>query len=115
LAGISFAMVGPHGVAEWRELLGAGTTDFAPETMATLRAIGLQTNLALAVLTGGAIAVAFFRACRAQALEQALPIAIVASMLLSPHAYLQDASSFVVAASFSGSGPLIAAAVLPWP
>lgn len=115
LAAISFLMVGPGGVAEWRELLAANTTDFAPETMATLRAIGLQTSVVFTVAAAIAIGVAFVRACRAQALEQALPIAIVASMLLSPHAYLQDASPFVVAASFSGSGLLIAATILPWP
>lgn len=115
LAAISFLMVGPNGVAEWRELLAAGTTDFEPETMATLRAIGLQTNIVLAILPAIAIGAAFVQACRAGALEQALPIAIVASVLLSPHAYPQDPSSFAVAASFSGSGLLIGAAVLPWP
>lgn len=115
LAAISFLMVGTAGVAEWRELLGANTTDFAPDTMATLRAIGLQTNIALAIAPAIAIGVAFLRACRAGVIERALPIAIVASVLLSPHAYLQDASSFAVAASFSGSGLLIGAAILPWP
>lgn len=115
LAAISFLLVGPGGVAEWRELLGANTTDFAPETMATLRAIGLQTSIALTILPAIAIGVAFVRACRSRVLEQALPIAIVASILLSPHAYPQDPSSFVVAASFSGSGLLIGATVLPWP
>lgn len=115
LAAVSFLMVGVSGVAEWRELLAANTTDFAPETMATLRAIGLQTSPVLAFLAAMAIGVALIRACRSGALDEALPIAIVASVLLSPHAYLQDASSFVVAASFSGSGLLIAAAVLPWP
>jgi hypothetical protein len=115
LALISFVMVGPSGVAEWRELLAANTTDYAPETMATLRAVGLQTSIVLAILPAIVIGVAFVRACLARALDQALPVAIVASVLLSPHAYLQDASPFVVAASFSGSGLLIGAAVLPWP
>jgi hypothetical protein len=114
LAAISFLMVGPSGVAQWRELLAAGTTDYSPETMATLRAIGLQTNVLVAVLPAIAIGVALFRACQAGALDRALPIAIVASVLFSPHAYFQDASSFVVAAAFSGSGLLISAAVLPW-
>lgn len=115
LAGISFFMIGSSGVAQWRELLAAGTTDYTPETMATLRAIGLQTNVVVAVLLAIAVGVALVRACRAGALERALPISIVASVLLSPHAYPQDASSFAVAASFSGSGLLIGATILPWP
>jgi hypothetical protein len=115
LAGISFLMVGPAGVAEWRALLAANTTDYAPETMATLRAIGLQTNMALAILLAIAIGIALVRACRSRALEQALPIAIVGSMLLSPHAYLQDASSFAIAAGLAGSSLVIGAAILPWP
>lgn len=114
LAAISFAMVGPSGVAHWRELLAAGTTDYSPETMATLRAVGLQTNVLFAILPAIAIGVALLRACQAGALGRALPIAIVASVLFSPHAYFQDASSFVVAAAFSGSGLLLSAAVLPW-
>lgn len=115
LAAISFLMVGAGGVAEWRELLAANTTDFAPETMATLRAIGLQTSVLLAIVPAIAIGIALIRACGSGVLEEALPIAIVASVLLSPHAYLQDASSFIIAAGFSGSGLLIGAAVLPWP
>lgn len=114
LAAISFLMVGTHGIAEWRELLAASTTDFGPESMATLRAVGLQTSVAFAIPAAIAIGVAFVRACRSQAFEQALPIAIVSSVLLSPHAYIQDASSFAIAASFSGSALLIGAVVLPW-
>lgn len=114
LAAVSFVMVGPSGVAHWRELLAAGTTDYSPETMATLRAVGLQTNILLAILPAIAIGFALFRACQAGALNRALPIAIVASVLFSPHAYFQDASSFVVAAAFSGSGLLLSATILPW-
>ena len=115
LAGISFSMVGLTGLAQWRELLGAATTDYSPETMATLRAIGLHAGVLFAVLPATAVGIALIRACQSRAIDRALPMAIVASVLLSPHAYFQDASSFVLAASFSGSALLIGAAVLPWP
>ncbi len=115
LAGISFLMVGSSGVAQWRELLAAGTTDYSPETMATLRAIGLQTSPILAMLPAIAVGIALIRACQSRDIDRALPIAIIASVLLSPHAYVQDASLFVVAAALSGSGLLLSAAILPWP
>jgi hypothetical protein len=115
LAGISFSMVGWAGVAQWRELLGAATTDYSPETMATLRAIGLQTSAIVAILPAIAVGVSLIRACQSRAIDRALPMAIVASVLLSPHVYVQDASSFALAASFSGSALLIGAAILPWP
>ncbi len=115
LAAISFLMVGPSGLAEWRELLAANTTDYGPESMATLRALGLQTSMALTILLAIAIGIALVRACRSRAIEHAVPIAIVGSVLLSPHAYLQDASSFAIAAGFAGSSLLIGAALLPWP
>jgi len=41
---VSFLLVGTSGVAEWHALLSAKTTDSDPETMATLRAIGLYIH-----------------------------------------------------------------------
>jgi len=64
---------------------------------------------------GTAVAVALFIACRSREINRALPIAIIASVLFSPHAHPQDASVFIVAASFSGAALLIGAALLPWP
>jgi hypothetical protein len=109
-------MVGVAGVAEWRELLRAETTDIAPHAMATLRAIGIQTQPWVAMLLAAAVVVAFAFACKTRDLDRALPIAIVASVILSPHAYIQDASVFTIAAGFSGTALLLNAALwLPWP
>lgn len=115
LAGISFLLIGPGGLAQWRELLGAATTDYEPQTMLTLRAIGLQTHPLIALLPAIAVGAALVRACRSREIERALPIAVVASVLLSPHAHIHDASTFVIAAGFSGIGALIGLMLLPWP
>jgi hypothetical protein len=114
LAGISLLLITPAGLAQWRELLGAVTTDYEPHTMLTLRAIGLQTHPLFVLLSAIAVGVSFIRACRSAEIERALPIAIIASVILSPHAHIHDASTFAIAAGFSGMGALIGAVLLPW-
>lgn len=115
LAGVSLAMVGFSGFLEWRELLNSPTTDFTPEGMTTLRAIGLQTHIGVAILLAVGVIVALYQACQSKSIERAVPVAIVASLLLSPHAYAQDASTFAVVAGFA-AGPLARAwLLLPWP
>jgi hypothetical protein len=68
------------------------------------------------MLLSAAVVAAFAYACKTRELNRALPIAIVASLIVSPHAYIQDASVFTIAAGFSGTALLLNAVLwLPWP
>lgn len=114
-ATVSLLLVGPAGLKQWAELLSAGTTDYGPETMATLRAIGLRTNVWAGGLAAAVTAAALAFACRSGDWQRALPASIAASMILSPHAYVQDAAIFSVAAGFAASTLLRSWLLLPWP
>ncbi len=115
LAATSLLMVGTTGFIQWRELLGATSTDYAPEGMATLRAIGLHTHVGVAILLALGVIAALFRTCQSGDMERALPVAMVASLLLSPHAYAQDASTFAVVAGFAAVPLLRGWLLIPWP
>lgn len=111
----SLFMVGTTGFAQWLGLLGATTTDVRPEDMAALRAIGIHTHVGVAILLAIGVMAVLFLTCRSGDMERALPVAMVASLLLSSHAYAQDASTFAVVAGFA-AGPLLRGWLLiPWP
>lgn len=112
---ISLSMVGPAGLVEWQTLLASASTDYAPQGMPTLRAISLQTNIWVAIFAAFLAAGGLLLAWRRRGLNQLLAGAIIASVLLSPHAYVHDVAVFAVAAGLQTSSALRSLLLLPWP
>ena len=86
-----------------------------PEDMATLRAIGIQTHVGVAILLAIGVLAVLFLTCRSRDIARALPVAMVASLLLSPHAYVHDAATFAVVAGFPAGALLRVWLMIPWP
>lgn len=112
---VSFWMVGPAGLVQWRTLLASASTDYAPQGMPTLRAIGLQTNGWVALFGGCLAAGGLLLAWRSRDMNRLVAAAVIASVLFSPHAYVHDVAVFAVAAGLQTSTALRSMLLLPWP
>jgi hypothetical protein len=112
---VSLSMVGPAGLVQWRILLASASTDYVPQGMPTLRAIGLQTNAWVAIVAACLVAGSLFLAWRNRSLNRLLALTIIASVLFSPHAYVHDTAVFTVAAGLQTSTALRSLLLLPWP
>ncbi|MEO5926641.1 MAG: glycosyltransferase family 87 protein [Bryobacteraceae bacterium] len=114
LAGLSLALVGIDGIEQWIDLLRAPTTDFRPEVMGTIRALGLQFGgpvaWAAGVIALGAGVFGFLRGSYGDRLS----IALLLALLLSPHAYWADYASLAIVA-LTTRNPIIRYTILiPW-
>jgi hypothetical protein len=115
LAAMSVALVGIHGIAEWLELLNAPTTDYHPEVMGTVRALGLQfgsvTGWTAAIIAVSAAAIAFSKADYMQRLS----ILLLLTLLLGPHAYWGDYALLTIIALTTKNRAIRYAILIPWP
>ena len=115
LAGVSVALVGFHGIQEWLELLAAPTTDFYPENMGTVRALGLQFGTPTAFAAGAiALAAGVFAFLRANYLNR-LSIILMLALLLNPHAYWGDYALLSIVALATTNRLIRYGILLPWP
>lgn len=112
---VSFCMVGSAGFVQWQTLLASASTDYVPQGMPTLRAIGLQTNAWVAIFAGCLVAGGLLLTWRSRDMNQLMALAIIASVLCSPHAYVHDIAVFAVAAGLQTSAALRSLLLLPWP
>src|SRR5207249_3715452 len=93
----SCAAVGSQGLREWVSMLNAPSTDFAPEHMGNLRALGIRFGFSVAIVAAlialGSFGVVLWRG----ALADKFASAILLSLLVSPHTYRYDFALLAIA------------------
>jgi hypothetical protein len=115
LAALSFAAVGPAGVREYLELVRRPSSDFLPETMGNVRALGLQWGTAAGVAAALLVVVCFGIVIRKGSWHARTAAALFTALLLSPHTYCQDYSLAALAALLLGHPTGLYLLLLPWP
>ena len=114
LAALSAAAVGRNGIVQWIRLLAAPSTDYKPETMANVRAIGLHFGPAAGVAAAVFACVCFAAVLWRGSLEDRFSAAALCSPLLSPHTFGHDFSLIAVVAALAPHPAARYALVLPW-
>jgi len=114
LAGVSLAFVGISGIEEWIQLLSAPTTDYHPEVMGTIRALGLKFGT-YAALAAAAVAIpAGILVFMHGDYRERLSVAIILALLTSPHAYWGDYTLLTIVGIISTNRIIRYAVLLPW-
>jgi Glycosyltransferase family 87 len=114
LAVFSLAAVGPQGVREWIALLQASSTDFLPENMFNLRAVGLHFGWTAAAACAVLVLVAFGFVLRRNSFSDQVSAAVIVGMLVSPHTYRYDLSLLAIVALLAESSAARYLVLLPW-
>jgi alpha-1,2-mannosyltransferase len=112
----SLALVGFQGTREWVGLLQAPTTDFAPDLMGNLRALGIHWGVFPAAFAGIVTVAAFSTVLvRRTSFAGMFSAALLTGLLLSPHSYMQDYSVLAIVALVSLPRVAMYFVLLPWP
>lgn len=114
LAAVSVAAVGLDGIGQWIRLLDAPSTDYKPEVMANVRALGLQFGPAAGLVAAVFACVCFAVVLWRGSLSDRFSAAVLCSPLLSPHTYGHDFSLIPIVAALSPYQAARYALVLPW-
>lgn len=113
---LSFALVGSRGMLQWVDLLRSPTTDFAPQLMGNVRALGLRFGVPAGALLAVVVLISFGLILgKSESLSGRFAAAILAGLLLSPHTYWQDYSLAAIVALVTRYPPIRYALLIPWP
>ena len=114
LAILSLALIGPHGIGQWLEVLKAPTTDIMPEQMGNIRGLSYRIGTVPSLAIAGVAAVAFVVCAWKRSTQVALAAALFVGPLLVPHSYLQDYSPGAIAALLSPYPANSFVVLIPW-
>jgi hypothetical protein len=115
LAAVSVAAVGVDGTADWVHLILDEQTDFVPHSMFNIRALWVRLGSIAGAAATLVVLVAFAVILWLGSFRQQASAAILASLLLSPHTYNQDASLAALLPFLNPTAAVRYAVFLPWP
>lgn len=115
LLALSVGLVGKQGFRQWVNLVQAPSSDITPAVMGNIRALDLSFGMAAAAIALLITIVCCYFVARHGSLFDKVSAALLAAMLMSPHAYMQDYSLTAVIALLGTNPAAQIALLLPWP